>query len=119
MISELCRNFFRNIYIHNLEIVLKLFNDWTKERSEDTGLKKWNWTLMILILIGFVIGRFIGTYFEGTGFGWLNYGQAFGLSEPVVLDMGFILLTFGLKIQINIASVIGVIISLAVYRFIR
>lgn len=79
-------------------------------------MKKWNWTLVILVLIGFVIGRFIGTYFEGT---WLNYGQAFGLSEPVVLDLGFILLTFGLKIQINIASVIGVIISLVVYRFIR
>lgn len=79
-------------------------------------MKKWNWTLVLLVLIGFVIGRFIGTYFDGT---WLNYGQAFGLSEPVVLDLGFILLTFGLKIQINIASVIGVIISLVVYRFIR
>ena len=79
-------------------------------------MKKWNWTLVLLVLIGFVIGRFIGTYFEGT---WLNYGQAFGLSEPVVLDLGFLLLTFGLKIQINIASVIGVIISLVVYRFIR
>lgn len=79
-------------------------------------MKKWNWTLILLVLIGFVIGRFIGTYFEGT---WLNYGQAFGLSEPVVLDLGFILLTFGLKIQINIASVIGVILSLVVYRFIR
>ena len=79
-------------------------------------MKKWNWTLVLLVLIGFVIGRFIGTYFEGT---WLNYGQAFGLSEPVVLDLGFVLLTFGLKIQINIAGVIGVIISLVVYRFIR
>ncbi|MBD5497900.1 MAG: DUF4321 domain-containing protein [Lachnospiraceae bacterium] len=79
-------------------------------------MKKWNWTLVLLVLIGFVIGRFIGTYFEGT---WLNYGQAFGLSEPVALDLGFILVTFGLKIQINIASVIGVIISLVVYRFIR
>lgn len=79
-------------------------------------MKKWNWTLVLLVLIGFVIGRFIGTYFDGT---WLNYGQAFGLSEPVVLDLGFVLLTFGLKIQINIASVIGVIISLVVYRFIR
>ena len=79
-------------------------------------MKKWNWTLVLLVLIGFVIGRFIGTYFEGTG---LNYGQAFGLSEPVALDLGFILVTFGLKIQINIASVIGVIISLVVYRFIR
>lgn len=79
-------------------------------------MKKVNWVLVILVLIGFVIGRFIGTYFDGS---FLNYGQAFGLSNPVELDMGFIVLTFGLKIHITIASVIGVIISLVVYRFIR
>jgi len=79
-------------------------------------VKKVNWVLVILVLIGFVIGGFIGTYFEGS---FLNYGQAFGLSTPVELNLGFIVLTFGLKIQITIASVIGVIISLVVYRFIR
>lgn len=79
-------------------------------------MKKFNWTLVLLILVGFVIGRFIGTYFDGT---WLNYGQAFGLDNPVILDMGFVILTFGLKIQITIASVIGVLISLLVYKFIR
>lgn len=79
-------------------------------------MKKFNWTLVLLILVGFVIGRFIGTYFDGT---WLNYGQAFGLDNPVILDMGFVVLTFGLKIQITIASVIGVLISLLVYKFIR
>ena len=79
-------------------------------------MKKVNWVLTLVVLIGFVIGRFIGTYFEGT---FLNYGQSFGLSEPVVLNLGFIVLTFGLTIQITIASVIGVIISLVVYRFIR
>lgn len=79
-------------------------------------MKRVNWLLIILILIGFVIGRFIGTYFDGS---FLNYGQSFGLSAPIELDMGFILLTFGLKIQITIASVLGVVISLVVYRFIR
>lgn len=79
-------------------------------------MKRVNWVFLVLILIGFMIGQFIGTYFDGT---FLNYGQSFGLSSPVVLDLGFIILTFGLTIQINIASVIGVIISLVVYRFIR
>lgn len=87
----------------------------TKERR-GTTMKRINWVLIILVLIGFVIGRFIGTYFEGS---FLNYGQTFGLSSPIELDLGFILLTFGLKIQITIASVIGVIISLVVYRFIK
>jgi len=79
-------------------------------------LKRVNWVLVLLVLVGFVIGRFIGTYF---GDSFLNYGQTFGLSNPVVLDLGFIILTFGLQIKITIASVIGVIISLVVYKFIR
>lgn len=79
-------------------------------------MKRVNWVLVLLVLVGFVIGRFIGTYFEGS---FLNYGQTFGLSNPVVLDMGFIVLTFGLQIKITIASVLGVILSLVVYKFIR
>jgi len=79
-------------------------------------LKKFNWVFVILVLVGFVIGRFIGTYFEGS---FLNYGQTFGLSSPIVLDLGFIILTFGLQIKITIASVLGVILSLVVYKFIR
>ena len=39
-------------------------------------MKKVNWVLLVLVLVGFVIGRFIGTYFEGT---FLNYGQSFGM----------------------------------------
>ena len=79
-------------------------------------LKRVNWLLLLLVLIGFVIGRFIGTYFDGT---FLNYGQSFGMSNPVILDLGFIVFTFGLQIQITIASVLGVILSLLVYKFIR
>ncbi len=79
-------------------------------------MKKVNWVFVILVLIGFMLGGFIGTYFDGT---FLNYGQTFGLSNPVVLNLGFFVITFGLQIQISIASVIGVIISLVLYRFIR
>lgn len=79
-------------------------------------MKRVNWVLLLLVLVGFVIGRFIGTYFDGT---FLNYGQSFGLSSPVILDLGFVILTFGLTIQITIASVIGVIIALVIYKFIR
>lgn len=79
-------------------------------------MKRVNWTLVVLVLIGFVIGTFIGTYFEGS---FLNYGQTFGLSSPIELNLGFIILTFGLKFQITISSVIGVVIALLIYKFIR
>ncbi len=79
-------------------------------------MKKVNWVFVILVLIGFVIGGFIGTYFDGT---FLNYGQTFGLSNPIELNLGFLVFTFGLKIHITISSVIGVVLSLVVYKFIR
>lgn len=93
-------------------------NTAVKNTKESWGnmLKRVNWVLLILVLVGFVIGRFIGTYFDGT---FLNYGQSFGLNNPIELNMGFIILTFGLQFHITIASVIGVIISFVIYRFIR
>ena len=85
-------------------------------KGTENDLKEVNWVFLIVVLIGFVLGGFIGTYFSNT---FLNYGRTFGLSSPLVLDLGFIVLTFGLQIQISIASVIGVIIALVIYRFIR
>ena len=77
-------------------------------------MKKINWTLIILVLIGYVIGGFISTQF-----GILDYHNDFGLSSPVSLDLGFIVITFALQIRLSLASVIGVIIAFVVYRFIR
>lgn len=79
-------------------------------------MKRINWVFIILVLIGFLIGGFIGSYFEGS---WLNYGQVFGLSNPVELNLGILVVTFGLQIKLTIASVLGVVLSLIIYRFIR
>lgn len=74
-----------------------------------------NWALLLLILAGIVIGGFIGNL---TNIGWLNYGQTFGLTSPIVLDLGVLVITFALTIRITIASIIGVIIAILVYRLI-
>lgn len=79
-------------------------------------MKKVNWVFVIVVLIGFVVGGFIGTYFSGS---FLNYGKTFGMNTPVELDFGFLIFTIGLKIQITIASVLGVILSLLIYKFIK
>lgn len=76
--------------------------------------KKNNWTCFLLILAGIVLGGFIGSLFNTS---WLNYGQTFGLTSPVVLDFGIITLTFALTIRITIASIIGIIIGIFIYRF--
>lgn len=69
------------------------------------------WTCFLLILAGIVLGGFIGSLFPDS---WLNFGQTFGLSSPLVLDLGILSVTFGLTIKITIAGIIGII----VYRFI-
>ena len=76
-----------------------------------------SWTLLLLLLSGIVLGGFIGEMAAGVpGFGWLNYGEAFGLNNPLVLNFGILVITFGLTIRITMASIIGVIIAILVYR---
>ena len=77
------------------------------------------WTLLLLILAGVVLGGVIGTLAAGiSGLDWLNYGQSFGLEEPVVLSLGLLVLTFGLTIKITIAGIIGIILAILIYRWI-
>lgn len=76
------------------------------------------WALFLLILTGIVLGGFIGMLAEGvSALSWLNYGQTFGLDEPIVLNLGLLIVTFGLNIKITIASIIGVMIAIFIYRF--
>lgn len=77
------------------------------------------WTLLLLVLAGVVLGGFIGSLAAGVpGLDWLNYGQAFGLENPIVLSLGLLVLTFGLTIKITIASIIGIILAIIIYRWI-
>lgn len=78
-----------------------------------------NWGLFLLLLAGIVLGGFIGNLTAGVpGLGWLNYGQSFGLQNPIVLDLGILIITFGLSIKITIASIIGILIAIIIYRLI-
>ena len=76
------------------------------------------WALLILMLCGLVIGGVIGMLTKDISWlSWLSFGQSFGLSSPIVLDLGVITLTFGLTISITMASIIGVLLAILIYRF--
>jgi len=82
-----------------------------------TGSKN-SWALFLMILCGIVIGGFVGMLANGVpALSWLGYGQTFGLDDPIILNLGILVLTFGLSIKISIASIIGVIIAIIIYRF--
>ncbi len=47
---------------------------------------------------------------------WLGYGEEFGLTEPLILDLSIITIKFGVEFKINIASIIGIAVALIIYR---
>ncbi len=75
------------------------------------------WILIVFILSGLVIGGLLGKLAaEVPWLWWLSYEQNFGLDNPIVLDLSVLKLTFGLVFKINIASIIGMIIAIFIYR---
>ena len=75
------------------------------------------WILLIFICSGLVIGGLLGEMASQVEWlNWLSYGQQFGLKEPLILELNVISITFGLMLNINIASIIGLAIALFLYR---
>ncbi len=76
------------------------------------------WALFLLLLAGIVLGSFIAQLTSGIpALSWLSFGKTFGLDEPVKLNLGVLILTFGLQIKFTIASIIGIILAGIIYRF--
>ena len=77
------------------------------------------WILIILMLVGFVLGTFIAELTSNiSSLSWLSYGNSFGFSNPITLNLGMLVLTFGLTIHISIAGIIGLLLAAFIYRFI-
>ncbi len=79
-------------------------------------MKYRGWVLFFLIVIGYILGNLIGQH---SGIEFLSYGGAFGLTSPVELNLGFLILTFGLSFNINIAGILGIVIAFLVFKFIK
>ena len=75
------------------------------------------WILMIFILSGLVVGGLLGDLAGKVDFlSWLGYGESFGLTSPLELDLSIIKLTFAVTFKINISSIIGIILAIFIYR---
>ena len=89
----------------------------TKEEMVMATREKNIWILIVFILAGLVIGGLIGQLASRMdSLWWLAYGESFGLSEPLQLDLSIVKLSFSLMLKINIASIIGMAIAIFVYR---
>lgn len=75
------------------------------------------WILLVFLLSGLVIGGLLGEIaLKVDWLEWLSYGQNFGLTSPIELDLSVISVTFGLMFKINVASIVGMVLSIIIYR---
>ncbi|MCL2874605.1 MAG: DUF4321 domain-containing protein [Defluviitaleaceae bacterium] len=76
-----------------------------------------SWVLFLCLLAGIVIGGAIGNYLGGISvLEWLRFGYDFGTLEPFTLNLGIIVVRLGFMLTINVASLIGIAISIFVYK---
>ena len=75
--------------------------------------------IFIILVIGIVLGGLI-TYLtkDVAVLQWLSIGYDFGLKSPLILNMEILELTFGIHVRINVAIILGIIISAAGYKYI-
>ena len=75
------------------------------------------WILIIFICAGLVIGGLIGKLSAQVDWlSWLAFGQEFGLESPFILDLSILSITFAFSIKINIASIIGIVLAIFIYK---
>ncbi len=75
------------------------------------------WILLVFLLSGLVIGGLLGEIASKVDWlWWLSYGESFGISSPIELDLSVIKVTFGLMFKINIASIVGMALAIFIYR---
>lgn len=78
---------------------------------------KSSWIAILFIFAGLVIGGLLGEVAGQVDWlSWLAYGQTFGIENPFVLNLNVLTLTFAFVVHINIASIMGLAISIFLYR---
>ncbi len=75
------------------------------------------WILLVFILSGLVVGGLLGELASKVnGLWWLSYNQSFGLQTPVTFDLKIFTITFALMFKISIASIIGMVLAIFIYK---
>ena len=70
--------------------------------------------MLLVLLCGIIVGGFIGEVL-GNFIPILKYGYNLGVT-PHTYDLRILKITFGLSFNINMFSILGIIISIIVYR---
>lgn len=73
----------------------------------------------LLLLSGIVLGGLMGELAsKAPMLSFLNYGKAFGIGAgtPMILDLAVMQITFGISFQLTVSVILGIVISIIVYK---
>ncbi len=78
------------------------------------------WLFLIFLFSGIILGGLLGDLAKSIPYlEWLGYGKSFGLTEPLVLDICVLRLSFSVLFELNVASVIGILTAVLIYRKVK
>ena len=80
--------------------------------------EKRNQYFIFFILIGAISGSFIGELLGDniSALKFLKNTYAIGMSNPMLIDFKVLAVTFGINFNINIMSIMGIVLAIILYR---
>jgi hypothetical protein len=84
--------------------------------AKRTAKDPW-WIFVVVILAGAMLGSVVADALgHFTYLAPLGHSVAFGVDPPVTLDLRVVTLTLGFVVRLNLATVLGIIAALYVFR---
>ena len=80
---------------------------------------KYDLMFWIMLLTGVILGTLLGEAAANIGaLSFLNYGKTIGISagNPLVLDLSIMKLTFGVEMRLTLASILGLLAAIFLYK---
>ncbi len=77
------------------------------------------WVLILLLLSGIVLGGLIGEMASNIpALSFLDYGKSFGFGAqaPLILDLSVMKITFGVSFHLTVSVILGILLSILVYK---
>lgn len=74
---------------------------------------------ILFLIMGILIGSVIAMLCKNVSFlSWLALGETIGVGipDPISIDLAILTLAFGFSININVAQILCIIASLAIYK---
>lgn len=75
------------------------------------------WVLLLCMLVGLTLGSFLGELCSSNKIlQIINYGQSFGLEDPVTINLGVLIMSLKFQIKITLAGILGLGCGILLYK---